>query len=111
MKQVLSVPLFAIFVFLLLAVAIPQTVISLSSAPQALADGKRIFNQSCAACHDTLGTTTKSGPRLKNYYRHQPRPADTTVHTIIQRGKGRMPAFSTLNKLQIDDLIVYLKTL
>ncbi len=79
--------------------------------PPAVANGKRIFNQSCAACHDTLGTTTKSGPELKNYYRHQPRPADDTVRSIIQQGKGRMPAFSTLNKLQNDDLVAYLKTL
>jgi mono/diheme cytochrome c family protein len=102
--------LFALFVFLYLAIAIPPAVISQGSAPQAAANGKHIFNQSCATCHDTLGTTTKPGPRLKNYYRHQ-RPADATVRTIIQQGKGRMPAFSTLSKLQVDDLVAYLKTL
>jgi mono/diheme cytochrome c family protein len=53
----------------------------------------------------------KSGPALKNYYHHQPRPADVIVRTIIQQGKGRMPAFGTLNKLQVDDLVTYLKTL
>jgi mono/diheme cytochrome c family protein len=89
----------------------PLAVISQRSTPQAVANGKRIFNQSCAACHDTLGTTTKPGPRLKNYYRQQPRPADAAVGSIIQQGKGKMPAFSILNKTQIDDLIAYLKTL
>jgi mono/diheme cytochrome c family protein len=103
--------LFALFVFLYVAIAIPPAVISQASAPQAAANGKHIFNQSCAACHDTVGTKTKSGPALKNYYRHQPRPADAIVRTIIQQGKGRMPAFTTLNKLQVDDLIAYLKTL
>jgi mono/diheme cytochrome c family protein len=103
--------LFALFVFLYLAIAIPPAVISQGSAPQAAANGKHIFNQSCAACHDTLGTMTKSGPALKNYYRHQPRSADAIVRTIIQLGKGRMPAFTTLNKLQVDDLVAYLKTL
>jgi mono/diheme cytochrome c family protein len=110
-KRVSPAALFAILVFLYLAIAIPPAVISQSSAPQAVVNGKRIFNQSCAACHDTLGTMKKSGPALKNYYRHQPRPADAIVRTIIQQGKGKMPAFSTLNKLQVDNLVAYLKTL
>jgi mono/diheme cytochrome c family protein len=110
-KQVSPAALFAIFSVFYFAIAIPPAVISQNAAPQTVANGKRTFNQSCAACHDTLGTTPKSGPGLKNYYRHQPRPADATVHTIIQQGKGRMPAFSALNKLQIDDLVAYLKTL
>ncbi len=111
MKQVSLVALFAILVFLYLAIATPPAAISQISAPHAVANGKRIFNQSCATCHDTLGNMTKSGPALKNYYRHQPRPADAIVRTIIQQGKGRMPAFTTLNKAQVDDLVAYLKTL
>ena len=111
MKRIAPAVLFAICEFLFLAIAIPPVVISQTSAPQAVANGRRIFNQSCAACHDTLGTTAKSGPELKDYDRRQPRPADATVRTIIQQGKGRMPAFSTLNKVQIDDLVAYLKTL
>jgi mono/diheme cytochrome c family protein len=103
--------LFACLVLPFLAIAIPPAMISQKSMPQAAANGKLIFNQSCAACHDIRGTTPKSGPELKNYYRHQPRPADATARTIIQQGKGRMPAFSTLNKSQIDDLVAYLKTL
>jgi mono/diheme cytochrome c family protein len=102
---------FAFLVFLFLAIAVPQAVISQKSVPNAVANGKRIFNQSCAACHDTLGATTKSGPGLKNYYRHEPRPADATVRAIIQQGKGKMPAFSTLDKSQTDDLVTYLKIL
>jgi len=102
--------LFAI-TFLFLAIAMPPAVISQKSVPQAVAKGEHIFKQSCAACHDTLGKTTKSGPGLKNYYHHHPRSADATVRTIIQQGKGRMPAFSTLNKPQIDDLVAYLRTL
>jgi mono/diheme cytochrome c family protein len=110
-KQVSPAALFAIFVFLFLATAMPPVLTSQKSEPQTVANGKLIFNQSCAVCHDTLGTTTKSGPELKNYYRHQPRPVDDTVRSIIQQGKGKMPAFSTLTKLQNDDLVAYLKTL
>ena len=111
MKQVSPVALVVVFLFFFLAIAAPPAVISQKSAPKAVANGKRTFNQSCASCHDILATSAKSGPGLKNYYRHQPRPADATVRTIIQQGKGRMPAFSTLDKLQIDDLVAYLKTL
>ena len=111
MNQASSAARFAVFVFLVFAIAITPVVISQNSAPQTIANRRRIFNQSCAACHDTFGTTTKSGPGLKNYFRHQPRPADATVRTIIQQGKGKMPAFNTLNKSQTDDLVAYLKTL
>lgn len=111
MKHVSIAALFAILVFLVLAIASPPTVISQKSSPQTVASGRRIFNQSCAACHDTLGTATKTGPGLKSYYHRQPRPADGSVRSMIQQGKGKMPAFSTLNQSQIDDLVAYLKTL
>jgi mono/diheme cytochrome c family protein len=110
-KQVLPAAPFAFVVFLFLTIAAPQAVISQKSVPVAVANGKRIFNQSCSSCHDTLGATTKSGPELKSYYRRQPHPADATVRTIIQQGKGKMPPFSILDKSQTDDLVAYLKTL
>jgi mono/diheme cytochrome c family protein len=110
-KYVSPVTPLVVIILFFLAIAIPPAVISQKSMPQTVANGKRTFNQSCTSCHDILGTTTKSGPGLKNYYRHQPSPADAAVRTIIQQGKGKMPAFSTLNKLQIDDLVAYLKTL
>lgn len=110
MKQVSPAALFAISVLFYITVAIPSAVISQKTVPRAVANGKRVFNQSCAACHDRLGTTTKSGPGLKIYYRDR-HPADATVRAIIQQGKGKMPAFGTLNNSQIDDLVAYLKTL
>ncbi|HEX6496560.1 MAG TPA: cytochrome c [Acidobacteriaceae bacterium] len=76
------------------------------------ANGQRLFAQYCAACHDTRGNMPKSGPALKSYYRtHQPHPSDAAVRSIIQQGKGKMPAFSTLNQSQTADLIAFLKTL
>jgi mono/diheme cytochrome c family protein len=76
------------------------------------ASGQRLFVQYCAACHDTRGSMPKSGPPLKSYYHsHQPHPSDAAVRSIIQQGKGKMPAFSTLNQSQTDDLIAFLKTL
>ena len=111
MKYVSLAAPFAFLVFLILIIAVPHAVSSQRSVSTAVANGKRIFNQSCSACHDTLGTTTKSGPELKSYYRRQPRPADANVRTIIQQGKAKMPAFGTLDKSQADDLVAYLKTL
>jgi mono/diheme cytochrome c family protein len=110
-KQVSPIALFIGFIFFFFAIAIPPAVISQKSVPQAVTNGKRTFNQSCASCHDILGTSAKSGPGLKHYYHQQPLPADATVHTIIHQGKGKMPASTTLNELQIDDLVAYLKTL
>ena len=103
--------LLATFAFLYTVIAIPPFVIPQKPASQAVVKGQRLFNQTCAACHDTLGTTTKPGPGLRSYYHHEPRPADAAVRTIIQQGKGRMPAFSTLSRSQTDDLVAYLKTL
>jgi mono/diheme cytochrome c family protein len=82
------------------------------SAAQTVTNGHRIFVQSCAACHDTHGEMSKSGPGLKNYYHdHQPHPTDAAVRAVIQQGKGKMPAFSSLKNSQTDDLVAYLKTL
>jgi mono/diheme cytochrome c family protein len=86
--------------------------LSAPETPAQAANGKRTFNQYCAACHDTReAATTKSGPVLRDYYRHQPHPSDSAVRRIIQQGKGRMPAFSTLDSSQLNNLIAYLKTL
>jgi cytochrome c2 len=80
--------------------------------PTQAINGKRTFNQYYAACHNTSDSaTTKSGPMLKHYYRHQPPPGDSIVRRTIQQGKGRMPALSTLDSSQVNDLIAYLKTL
>jgi len=111
MKQVSPAAPSKILFLLVFTIVLNPALTSQPSKPQATANGKRIFNQLCAVCHNTLSTTTKSGPGLQNYNRRQSRPNDATLRTIIQRGKGKMPAFTTLNKTQVDDLVDYLKTL
>lgn len=110
--KIIPVGAVAIFVLMGAAVALPPSQSSQYPAPQAVTNGQRIFIQSCATCHDTHGSVTKSGPELKSYYReHQPRPTDAVVRAVIQQGKGKMPAFSSLSKSQTDDLVAYIKTL
>ena len=111
MKRTPLAEIFAVSVFLLMGIAIPPTATSQEFAPQAVARGRGLFNQSCASCHDVLGTATKSGPGLKSYYHRQGRPPDAALRVIIQQGKGTMPAFGTFNKTQLDDLLAYLKTI
>jgi mono/diheme cytochrome c family protein len=102
--------LLATLPFLSVAMALPGSPSQSISARSA--NGQRLFAEHCAACHDTRGTAPKSGPGLKSYYRtHRPRPSDTAMRSVIQQGKGKMPAFSALNKSQTDDLIAFLKTL
>jgi mono/diheme cytochrome c family protein len=110
-KRALDVAPLAFFTLLVLTTSSYRAAIPEGVASPAASTGKHIFNQSCSACHDTLGTTTKPGPGLRNYYRRQPRPADAAVSSIIQKGKGKMPAFSALNHMQISDLVAYIKTL
>ena len=57
MKTISPAALLAIFAFLYIAIVIPPAIISQKPAAQAVTNGQRIFNQSCAACHDTLGAT------------------------------------------------------
>jgi mono/diheme cytochrome c family protein len=111
-KPISPAALLITFVFLYIATMIVSAAIPQRPASQAVANGQHLFNQSCTACHDTLGTTAKSGPGLKSYYReHKPHPTDAAVRAIILEGKGRMPAFSSFGKPEIDDLVAYLKTL
>jgi len=84
----------------------------LAAQPPSVPTGQHIFIQSCASCHDTHSTASKTGPGLKSYYReHQPHPTDAAVRQVIQHGKGKMPAFPILTQSQTGDLIAYLKTL
>jgi mono/diheme cytochrome c family protein len=110
MKRMPPAVLFLCPGLLCFAVAIAPAFSAQRSTTQA-ANGRRIFNQYCAGCHDTLGATTQSGPALRGYYHRQPRPSDLAVQRIIQQGEGTMPAFRTLSSSQLNDLIAYLKTL
>lgn len=102
---------FALWSSITLVGFVPAVVVSQRPARPPVAEGRRIFNQSCSACHDATGATAKSGPSLNGYYRRRPRPTDSSVRAVVYGGKGKMPAFSTLDDTQMAELLAYLKTL
>jgi mono/diheme cytochrome c family protein len=102
---------FATFIGVFVALAMPAAIVSQKPAAEA-AQGKRIFAQSCASCHDAVGTTTKSGPALKSYYRRQPRPPPMPRSgESSSKAEAGWPPFTSFDKPQVDDLVAYLKTL
>ena len=106
----LFLTLFAVFALYLGIAALAQSERAGSTA--AVRNGQRLYTQSCAACHDTRSTVVRVGPGLKSYYSvHSPRPTDANVRAVIVKGKGTMPGFNNLSQEQMNDLIVYLKTL
>jgi cytochrome c2 len=90
-----------------------------SAAPTtALASGKAIFTEKCAACHNADSNEKKVGPGLKGLYARGTFSSDNTKFTdesltkFIQDGKGMMPPFKgSLDVAKLQDLIAYLKTL
>ena len=86
-----------------------------ASAPPPLGDealqGKKLFVQRCALCHDTLGQPTAAtpGPWLDAVTVQS--KGEAAVRTQILNGSRRMPGWRhTLKPAQIDQLVTYLKT-
>ncbi len=81
------------------------------------AAGRRIFDNSCARCHEPYSASALHGPPLKGMYKKQELPSgkpanDDRVRDVILMGKAKMPAYrQVLNDQQVDELIAYLHTL
>jgi mono/diheme cytochrome c family protein len=82
------------------------------------AAGRRVYDNYCARCHEAYTSGDKQGPSLQAVFKHQYLSAsglpanDERVGEIIRYGRSKMPGFSqALNQQQVDDLLVYLKTL
>jgi len=76
------------------------------------AEGKRLWVQRCAICHDPLGQPAyprSLGPWIDQ--KTVEARGDERVRTYINTGSNRMPAWRyTLEANQIDMIIAYLKT-
>lgn len=89
-----------------------REVVSASSLSEAEVNGRKLFVQRCALCHDPLGQPS---------YPNTPGPwvdgatvgdlGEESVRDIIMMGSARMPGWRyTLDATQVDQVIAYLKT-
>ena len=78
------------------------------AAPQANAQGKQVFTQSCGGCHTLkdAGTTGNVGPNLDDL-----KPDEATVQRQVTNGGGAMPAFKgQLSEAQIQAVAEYVSS-
>jgi PQQ-dependent dehydrogenase (methanol/ethanol family) len=84
----------------------------LTTNPTAVADGQRLYNQSCQSCHGPAGQGSDRGPALATIpFVHG--NADADVFRTIRGGVPgtQMPPFDGLTESQIWQLVAYLRSL
>lgn len=80
------------------------------------AKGKEVYEQ-CGVCHSADTDEKKMGPSLKGLFKKEKmtngqKPTDASVLSIVNKGKGSMPAFAdVLSDEEKTDLLAYLKTI
>jgi cytochrome c2 len=80
------------------------------------AKGKEVYEQ-CGVCHSADTDEKKMGPSLKGLFKKEKmangqKPTDASVLSIVNKGKGSMPAFAdVLSDDEKADLLAYLKTI
>lgn len=85
----------------------------LDMSPEAIADGKWLFNLTCAQCHGTDGYGSQMAPALNNQQFLNETP-DAAIQQIIALGVPgtRMPAWGgRLTEYDITSLVAYLRSL
>ncbi|HKU22851.1 MAG TPA: cytochrome c [Terriglobales bacterium] len=81
------------------------------------AAGRRVFDYSCARCHEAYSSKDLQGPSLEHMFKKQYLPSglpanEDRVTEVVQYGKAHMPAFgNVLTPQQIKNLLAYLHTL
>lgn len=85
---------------------------------EAIARGRALYQEHCAACHRTDNVHTELGPGLSGLFHRQALGvngkdmSEVNVREVIRKGAAqRMPAFPKLSGREMDDLLTYLKTL
>jgi quinoprotein glucose dehydrogenase len=80
----------------------------LTTANERAGDGERIYKSQCAMCH---GQDRKGSPPAFPSLRHvSSRLTRPEIERIVQRGKGRMPAFPDISAPNLKELVSYLRT-
>jgi len=82
------------------------------------AAGRRVYDDTCARCHEPYSSRGKKGPGLKGVFKQQylslsGLPAsDERVGEIVRNGRSKMEGFGrVLTDQQIQDLLAYMHTL
>lgn len=81
------------------------------------ANGRRIFERDCSACHNAYSSSGSKGPSLKGLYKRAFLPSglptnDRFVEQTIMGGRGMMPPLGEqITDRELDDLVAYLRTL
>ena len=81
------------------------------------ASGRRVFDRTCARCHDAYSSRGKQGPPLKGIFKRKYFPSglpanDERMSDVILMGRAKMPSFrAELTDAELQDLIAYLHTL
>jgi mono/diheme cytochrome c family protein len=104
-----------------LALVIPIALFAAQKAAErkgSAAKGQAVFEKNCAMCHFSDQVKTKVGPGLKGLFKNKQLPkshkpaTEANIRAQIEKGAGAMPGFGNkLSKVEINDLIAYLKTL
>src|ERR671922_2137874 len=63
------------------------------------AQGRHLYRQYCASCHQAYISNALNGPSLKDLYKKKSMPSgapptDQRISEVILRGRKRMPSFS-----------------
>jgi hypothetical protein len=89
----------------------------LSTDTESINRGKKLFEESCAFCHDPYSTNILVGPGLKDILKNPTLPSSkrpSTPENLAAQFKTpykRMPSFSHLSQDNVIDLISFLNTL
>lgn len=82
------------------------------------AAGRRVYDDTCARCHEPYSSRGKKGPGLKGVFKQQYMPLsglpanDERMGEIVRNGRSKMEGFGrVLNDQQIQDLLAYMHTL
>jgi hypothetical protein len=84
---------------------------------ESVESGKKIFDESCAFCHDPYSTKMSTGPGLKGLLRNPTLPVSenpstpVTIAAQLKKPYKDMPSFENLEEEDIVHLIAFLNTL
>ena len=84
--------------------------VAIQAAAQTSEPGRQVFASRCAACHGTAGAGGELGPSI---VARVPLRSDQELEVVSREGLtgAGMPAFASLSKAEVSDLVTFLRTL